>query len=147
MRLDLALGGFNRPTHQIGFQRLILGDFEKIHQSAYLFSAKNAHDVILKRYIKTAGSRITLPPGTAAKLIVNPSRLMPDGADNVQTARLKNLVMLFLPVFLACRPPEDDIHSAAGYICGHGHGPDAARLGDNFRFIFVVLSVLYLMGN
>ena len=69
-------------------------------------------------------------------------------ADDMQTAFLHHLVMLFLPFFRVSvirLAAQDDIYTAAGHIGGHRNSSQSARLGYDIGFFFMQFGVQNLM--
>ncbi len=59
--------------------------------------AEDPHQVVFHRQIEAAGAGVALAAGTAAQLVVDAPRLMPLGADDMQSAGGENLVVPHLP--------------------------------------------------
>jgi hypothetical protein len=88
-RQHAALDGLARFHADPGHQRLHAGRV-----------AEDPHQVIFKREIKPARTRIALAPGAAAQLIVDAPRLMALGADDVQAAGGEHLLVPLLPLIV-----------------------------------------------
>ena len=76
-----------------------------------------------------AASWITLPTSAAAKLTVNPARLMPLSANDVKaTGRSHTRTKL-------------DIGPSTSHICGNGYCSGLTSMGNNLSLFFVPLGV------
>src|SRR5690242_12828503 len=87
VRFDLALGALD-----LFREHAALDHFAFLHagglQPAFdaLGVTEDAHQVVFERQIEAARARVTLTTGTAAQLIVDTTRLVTFGADDVQAA-------------------------------------------------------------
>ena len=89
---------------------LILRHAQSVEYTHQTLRSEQTHQIILQRDVETGLTRVSLSSGTAAQLIVNTSRLMALGTDDLQSS---------------CRPRvviQLDICTTAGHIRGNGHG-------------------------
>ena len=122
------------PAGLVAFHR----QFRRIHMGF--------DDVILPTGKEHRRSRITLTPGAAAQLVVQPLSAVPAGADYVQPAEIGHRFLLG-GVVRRARAAQPDIGTATGHLGRHRHRPELARLGDDGRLFLVVLGVEDDGGN
>ena len=65
------------------------------------FAGEDPHQIVFKRQVKPAASRIALPAASAAKLKIDAAGLVSLGADDVKSAQLLDLVAIRLHFFTA----------------------------------------------
>ena len=135
-----------------------------------LHRAEARHQVIFQRKVKARRARVALAAGAPAQLVVDPARLVPFGADDMQAAELDHLGALDLgqPLglfaggfFLLGRglfqldallrqqlldqairvAAQQNVGAAAGHIGGDRHRAQPAGLRDNMRLALVLLGV------
>ncbi len=94
--LDLRLRLLDEARHHFVLDRHIVGHADALKQSSRAARAKAAHQVILQRDEEARLARVALPPGTAAQLIVDATRLVPLSTDDVEAARRKYLLAVGL---------------------------------------------------
>ena len=94
---NFYLGLFNGPVDQFIFNGLVLRKFEFGHNRANLLAAKNSHQIILQRKIKSRRTRIPLAARTAPELIVDTPRLVPFSAYNMKATGFNNFIVYFSP--------------------------------------------------
>ena len=92
---DAVLGVFDDVADEAGFQRERIVDLEALHQTADLFAAEEAHQIIFQREVEARGTRITLTGGAAAQLVVDAAGLVAFGADDVQATELLDALHVF----------------------------------------------------
>src|SRR5690606_2349250 len=101
VRLDLTL----RPL-DLARQHLALDRLAGLHAGAgqeplgALRIPEDPHQVVFHRQIEAARARVALTAGSAAKLVVDASGLVPLCADDVQTAFGEHLLVASLPLLL-----------------------------------------------
>src|SRR5665213_2331548 len=114
---------------------LALLDTHAHHQAGYSFRTEQTHQVILERNKELGRTRVALPACTAAKLAVNPSRLVALGTHNSQTACIFNT------------RAQLDVCTTAGHIGSDGNRAGFTRFSYDIRFLLVQLGVQYVMFN
>ena len=87
-------------------------------------------------------ARLALPAGTPNKLVVYAPRLMPFSPQHVQPARCPDFFRFFFVHGIAAK---QNVHTAAGDVCGKRHSAEPAGLRDDMSFPFMVLGVQDLM--
>src|SRR5207249_2490923 len=114
--LDLALGALDRARDQPRLQRGLL-----VHQAADALhvAAEDAHQIVFERDEEARAAGVALAAGAAAELVVDPARLVPLGADDVQAPDVGDTAL------------ELDVGAAAGHVGGDGHRPAAPRVGHD----------------
>ena len=68
-----------------------------MHKPGNIVGAKDSHEIVLERQIKTAGAGISLATGSTPELIVNAPSLMSLGTNNVNSTQFEHLIVLLLP--------------------------------------------------
>ena len=92
---------------------------------------------ILQADVETRLSRLSLPAGTAAKLVVDPAALVAVGADDKKAAqRFQRRVIT-----------EPDVGPAPRHVRGDGHRAARARGGYDLGLPLVVACVEHAGGN
>ena len=99
-------------------------------------------DVVLPAGEEHRRAGVALAAGAAAQLVVQPLGVVAAGADDVQPAEFGDLVVVGL-----VGPAEPDVGAAAGHLGGHRDRAERARLGDDARFLLVVLGVQHDGGD
>ena len=89
--LNLFLGSLERARQHAGFDRHILLDPKRIHQTGDPITTKNTQQVIFQREEKTGAARIPLAGAAAPQLVVNPTGFMAFGANHVEATGLPYL--------------------------------------------------------
>ncbi len=96
----LGLDGLLRGFDAVGDHAALDGDAffhaEREQQSLGALAGEDAHQVVFKRKIEAAGTRVALASGASPQLVVDAPALVAFGADNVQSAGLGDLVVLGL---------------------------------------------------
>jgi hypothetical protein len=95
---DLALRRLQRTRHERMLDRLALGHFQSFHDRLQAITGKNAQQRVVEGEVETRRPGVALATRTAAQLVVDPPRLMPLGADDVQAAGRHHLVVQLLPL-------------------------------------------------
>ncbi len=67
------------------------------HQVANTVRGENTHQIVFQRQIETGKARVALATGAATQLVVDTTGFVALGANDVQAARLDDLVMAFQP--------------------------------------------------
>src|ERR1019366_7048609 len=93
--LDLLLGGLDAAADHAALDRLTGLHAEPGQDSRDPFAGEDTHQVVLQRQEESARTRIALPTGAAAKLIVDAARLVAFGADDVQPAHAGDLAAFY----------------------------------------------------
>ena len=147
---DFGLGGFDGPVNHARLERLFFRNFEKIHELADLFAAKNAHDVVFEGNIKAGGTGIPLATGAAAELIIDAPAFVTDGADDMQAAELDDFVVEALPVLffhLGRVATKNNVDTPAGDVRRDGDRFLLTGAGNDFGFGLVILGIQNLVRN
>ena len=167
--LDLALCGFERAGHHAVLDGLAFGHLEANHDGVEAVAGKDAHQRIFERQVETALARIALTTGPAAQLVVDTARFVTLGTDDLEAARSNHLCVQRIPLFaqrfgrdgfllirqglighhrihlLLDVAAEHDVGTATGHVGGDGDHAGSAGLGDDLRFLFVLLGVEHLV--
>ena len=69
----LLLCSFDRRRKHFIFNGVVFVDFQRIHDALDPFGAEEPHQIVFQGNIKAGHSGISLPAGTAAELVVDPS--------------------------------------------------------------------------
>src|SRR5205823_12096253 len=73
----------------------ILLDAQPLHDALdALHRAEAAHQLVLEREVEARRAGVALATGAPAQLVVDPARLVPLGADDMQPAQLDHLLAL-----------------------------------------------------
>src|SRR5438132_10599716 len=130
--LDLLLRARNRSGDPGMLDRL---DLEAVHQAADAFRgrAEDLHQIVLERDEESARSRVPLPAGAAAELVVDAAALVPFGADDVQ------------PTYAGDPRPEHDVAAAARHVGGDRDRAGLPGFGDDGRLPLVLLGVQHVV--
>ena len=98
--LDLGLRPQDRLRHDLGFDRDVVGDLEAFHHRGDAVGGEQAHEVVLEREVEPALARVALSSGTTTQLVVDTTRLVPLGTENVEAAALDDLLVLHVRLLL-----------------------------------------------
>ena len=162
--LDLRLGAHDGPVHHAGLDRHAFLHAEPFHQRLDPVRSEDPHQVVLQGEVEARGAGIALAARTTAELVVDATRLVPLGAEDVQAAGGHHLFPLRGAEFpvageglgVAFRvlvrvhvgqgqlfgvAAEDDVRAAARHVGGDRHRAAAACLGHDRRLALVVLRV------
>ncbi len=127
--LDLRLRVLDRFRQDAGFDRRFVGELDEVHHLLNALGAEKAHQLIVERDVEARRARIALTAGTAAQLVVDASRLVALGADDVQAADRGHAFA------------ELDVDAAAGHVGRDRHRAPEAGVLDDLRFLLVILRV------
>jgi hypothetical protein len=168
-RFDLALRRFDRARHHARLDGFALGHVELVHDHAHAVTREDAQQRVFHGQVEARFARVALPAGTAAQLVVDPTRLMALGADDHQAARSQHLVVQLLPLGTHARrallrhgrierrialhrldllldaAAQHDVGTAAGHVRRDGDHPGTPRLRDDVGLALVLLGVEDLM--
>src|SRR5262249_25819639 len=98
--LDLFLGRLDAAAHHAALDRLPFFHAQALPDAGHPLAGEDAHQVVLERDVEPARTRIALPAGAAAKLVVDAPRLVPLGAHDMQAAHVGDLAPFFLHLLL-----------------------------------------------
>ena len=76
---------------------LALGHLEPLHDARQPLAAEDAKERVLERQVEARRTRVALPARPSPKLVVDASRFMPLGADDVQAPGGDDRIMANLP--------------------------------------------------
>ena len=169
--LDLLLRVLDRAADPAMLDRHVVFHPDAAHQVLEPVGAENPEQVVFEREEKARAAGIALPSRTAAELIVDPARLVPLGAEDVQAAGREHQLALRRALggelfqrglvagihrVLGARfggghqlgvAAQHDIGAAARHIGGNRDCLVASGLRDDFGLALVVLGVQHMMGN
>ncbi len=86
VRFYLLLRALDARGEDARFDRRVIVDVEALHDAADTLAAEDAHQLIVKRGIEARRPLVALTSGTPAQLVIDASRLVALGADDVQAA-------------------------------------------------------------
>ena len=127
--------------------------------------AEDAHQVVFHRQVEAARARVALASGAAAQLVVDATRFVALGADDVQAAGAERPCRAGSARPRACRSrarsslsaalgelgleiaAEDDVGAAAGHVGGNGDRRRAAGLRHDVRLALVLLGIEHLVRH
>src|SRR5208282_467854 len=135
MLFDAALGGFDGPVEPAMDQRLAFLHPQLFHDVADPSPAKQPHQIVFQRHVKSAAAGVALPRATAAELAVDAPRFVAFAADHVQPADLGHAFA------------ELDVGAAARHVGRDRDGTALARPGDDFGLALVVFGVENVVRN
>src|SRR6185503_2336270 len=110
VRLDLLLRVADRPRDETMLDRDALLHAELLHEVLHPIGAEDAQEIVLERQVEARRPGIALATGSTAQLVVDATRLVPFGSDDVETARLDHLLALARARLLILR--EDHLEAA-----------------------------------
>ena len=168
--LDASLGALDGLGDEARLDRHVLLETETLHDPGDAVGGEALHQIVFEREVETRRTRVALPTGAAAELVVYAARVVPLRADDVEAADSHDAFVAFVADALGlgecrvvgllvhfgrvetpamqnlgcetCRvAAELDVGAAAGHVRGDGHGSAAARLGDDRGFLVVDLGV------
>ena len=166
---DLALRVFDRARHPRMLDRLALGHLQAVHDRGDAVGGEDAQQRVFQRQEEAAGTGVALAPGTTAQLVVDATRFVAFGADDVQAAGRQHGVVAHLPVGLerggACillavrqrfvvadrvefpldAAAQHDVGAAARHVGGDGDTARHPRLRDDLGFALVLLGVQHVV--
>src|SRR5207248_8711465 len=91
---DALLRGGDGARHEPVLDRLALLHAQPLHDLLDPVAAEDAQQIVLEREIEVRGAGIALTAGAAAQLVVDATRLVTLGADDVQAAELDDSLVL-----------------------------------------------------
>ena len=95
---DLALGAADGPRHHAVLDGVAFFHAQLREQDLGLVAGEHLHQVVFQREEETRRALVALPAGAATQLVVDPTRLVPLGTDDVQPAHLLDVVPQLQPV-------------------------------------------------
>ncbi len=101
--LDLLLRVLDGARDHLGLDRLALRPLQPFHDRAHLVGGEHPHQVVFEREVEQRRARVPLAPGAAAQLVVDAPRLVPFGAEHIQTPEPDHLVVLGVGLVLELR--------------------------------------------
>ena len=113
--LDLLLRALDLVREDLALHRLVVGEVEAIDDLVDPVAGEQAHEVVLGGEVEARLARVALAAGAAAKLVVDPARLVALGAEHVEAAELADAVA------------ELDVDAAAGHVRRDRDGAAARR--------------------
>src|SRR5581483_7468609 len=119
--LDLLLRTLDLPGEDLRLHRLVLRDLEALHDPLDPVAGEEADEVVLAREVEARLTRVALAAGAAAKLVVDPARLVALGAEDVEAAEVEHAVA------------ELDVDAAARHVRRDRHRAGLARVLDDLR--------------
>ena len=170
------LGGAHGPCNKRVLYNLALFHAQAVHYHLDPVGAEYPHEVVFKRKVEPAASRVSLPSGPSAQLVVYTPGLMPFGAYYVQAAGIKDLLFFFLRLDSEFREiipegllpfggvvyfklvqgilrqrlrvaPQKYVCAPPGHVGGYCHGAEPPGLGYYVGFPFVVFRVKHVMPH
>ena len=173
--LDLGLGALDLLREHLGLDRLLLallaGRAEPVEDAVDPVAGEQPHQVVLGRQEEARLARVALAARAASELVVDPARLVPLGADDVEAAGLHDQLAVVGDLLLEARvrlvprlvvllglglelllgqlqlgqvlrvAAQLDVHATAGHVGGDRDGAGAARLGDDLALALGVLGL------
>src|SRR5581483_3548125 len=131
--LDLLLRTLDLPGEDLRLHRLVLRDLEALHDPLDPVAGEEADEVVLAREVEARLTRVALAAGAAAKLVVDPARLVALGAEDVEAAEVEHAVT------------ELDVDAATGHVRRDRHRAGLARVLDDLRLARVLLRVEHVV--
>ena len=86
LRLYLSLRGFDRVGDHLRFDRHIVRDAGSTKESLHQHGIEATHQVVFEREIETRLTRIALTTGSTSQLVVDTTRLMTFGTEDIEPA-------------------------------------------------------------
>ena len=117
LRQDLRLHG------------LVVRHLEPGHDVLDPVAGEQAHELVLAGQVEARLAGVALSAGAAAELVVDPARLVPLGADDVEAAELEHALA------------ELDVDAAAGHVRRDRDGAELAGVHDDLGLALVLLRV------
>src|SRR5690606_10744322 len=124
-RLDLGLGVLDEARDHASGQNLRVVVVGARKQAVGHRRAEAHHELVLEREVETALSRVALTTGTSAQLVVDATRFVAFGSEDVKAADLADLVALLFARLLRL---GEDLVPAGLVLLGVLDGVEAARL-------------------
>src|SRR5439155_5539281 len=163
-RLDAVLGLGDRAVDDRVLDGLALGHLQPLHDPGQAFAAEDAQEWVFQGEIEPRRTRVTLAAGTSTQLIVDSSRFVAFGADDVQPPGRDDRVVANLPfaaelpdlqILLGLRErfvfpdlehqrldcaAEDEVGAAARHVGGDGDHLRPPGSRDDLGFARVLLA-------
>src|SRR5262249_9099604 len=127
--LDLLLRALDLPGEDLRLHRLVLWDLEALHDPRDPVACEEADEVVLAGEVEGRRAGAALAAGAAAELVVDAARLVPLGAEDVETAELDDA------------GAELDVDAASRHVRGDGDRAALARVLDDLGLARVLLRV------
>ena len=80
--------------HQARLERHVALEAHALHEPGHAVRREALHERVLERQVEARRAGVALAAGAAAQLVVDAARLVALGADDVQAARLNDLVVV-----------------------------------------------------
>jgi hypothetical protein len=96
VRFDLALRVLDRAVDHAVLNRHVLFHAQPLHQAGDALGPEDAQQIVFQRQVEPTRSGITLTTGATTQLVVDAARLVTLGAQDVQTARFADLLLVGL---------------------------------------------------
>ena len=129
----LFLSLFDGTGHHFGFDVFTLFDTHLVHDGFDAFTAEDTEKMVFETEVEPALSRIALPSGTTAELIVDTAAFMPFRPDDVEPSESTHLVV------------DLDVDATARHIGRDRDGAFLAGVLDDLRFVLVVFGVEHVV--
>src|SRR4029079_1469905 len=127
--LDLLLCVLDLLREEFRLHRLVVRNLETLDDPIDPIAGEQTHEVVLGGQVETRLAGIALTAGAAAELVVDPSRLVPLGAEHVEAAQVDDAVA------------ELDVDAAAGHVRRDRDRADLPGVLDDLRLARVLLRV------
>src|SRR5262245_4068983 len=101
LRLDLLLRALDGTRHHAVLDRHALFHAELLHQTRDAVGPENPHQVVFERQVEPRRARVALTAGSTAQLVVDATRLVAFGRDDVEAVEGDDLLVLGFAL-----PPE-----------------------------------------
>ncbi len=115
--------------------RLVVGQLEAVHDVVDPVAGEEPHEVVLAGEVEAGLARVALAARAAAELVVDPARLVPLGAEDVEPAELAHRVV------------DLDVDAAAGHVRRDRDRADLPGVLDDLRLARVLLRVQHLVRD
>ena len=133
LSLDTLLGILDRLGNQPMFDRLSLLHTDPVHDRGDPFGAEYPEEIILEGKIEPRRPHISLPPRTAAELVVDAPALVSLRTEDMETSQF-------------CYPlAQLDVRTAAGHVGRDRHLTRLAGLGDNLRLALMIFCIQHVV--
>ncbi len=94
--LDFRLRVFNGLGDPRMFDGFVVGHPHAIHQFLDTITGKNTHQIVFQGQVEAGGSWVTLASRTASQLVVDASRLMALGSEDMQAPKFEHFLLFCL---------------------------------------------------
>ena len=142
LRLDLFLGALDRARHHPVLDGNAFLHAETLHQTGDPVGSEDAHQVVFERQVEARGSRVSLPAGATAKLVVDAPRFVALGAEDVEAADVHDLLVLGIHLALEM--------GGNAFPVGTGHAIERVHVEEVDELLVVdelLLALGQLLGN